>query len=616
MGNLNVTRLVSKEDKAAFIHQLTRDIEALEIMLKKGLIEKEPIRIGAEQEFCIVNNDFYPNNNSITLLEEINDHHFTTEIGNYNLEINSDPLELKNTCFSELHKQLSDLLKKAKTVCENHESKIILTGILPTLTLKNLSDDNMTNIQRYRVLNDAIKDFRKQDFYIHIKGIDELNLLHDSVMLEACNTSFQVHLQINPDNFVDHYNWAQAIAGPVLSICTNSPLLFGKELWNETRIALFTQSVDTRANSFLLNEKQSRVSFGANWETGSVVDIFRESISRFKSLVTAEYDKDSVDMLELGKIPKLKALSLHNGTVYRWNRVCYGVGGGKPHLRIENRYIPSGPTVSDEIANMMFWVGLMLAKPKGLENIHEKWDFKDVKTNFFNAARYGMGAQFIWNGEYISSHNLLLDHLLPMAYKGLYKANILPKDVEKYLSIIKNRIKSHCGSQWMVKSYRNLQQKYKPYSAAQVLLANMYKKQEKDYPVGSWDILTGKELLGFDSEETVKHAMSTKVFSVEKDDSLNLVLNIMRWKKIHHMPVTNKKLKLVGLLSWNDVLKYIDDPNISSISIEEVMRRELITTTEWMPLFEAKAIMKSNNINSLPVVKNDKLIGIITSKDI
>ena len=616
MGNLNVTRLISKAEKSAFISQLTRDIDALEFMLKNDLIEKEPIRIGAEQEFCIVNKDFYPNDNSLKLLEEIQDDHFTTEIGNYNLEINSDPLELKDDCFSKLHHQLSDLLEKAKIVCDKYDTKIILTGILPTISLKYISEDNMTKIQRYAVLNEALKESRKQDFSIHIKGVDELNLLHHSVMLEACNTSFQTHLQINPDTFVDDYNWAQAIAGPVLSICTNSPLLFGKELWNETRIALFTQSVDTRASSFLLNEKQSRVSFGADWETGTVVDIFRDSVSRFRSLITSEYEKDSIDMLESGEIPKLMALSLHNGTVYRWNRVCYGVGNGKPHLRIENRYIPSGPTLTDEIANMMFWTGLMLGKPKALENIHEKWDFKDVKTNFFNAARYGMGTQFIWNNKYVSSQSLLLDELLPMAYKGLYKAEISPRDAEKYLTVIENRIKSNCGSQWMIKSYRNLQQKHKPYTAAQILLANMYKKQVKDYPVGSWSVLEANETLGFESDKTVKHVMSTKIFSVEKDDSLKLVLNIMKWKNIHHMPVINNELQLVGMLSWNDVKNYLHDEHLNIISIEEVMQKNLITTTEWMPIADAKALMLKHNINSLPVIKENKLIGIITSKDI
>lgn len=616
MGNLNVTRLISKADKAAFIHQLTRDIDALDFMLENNLIEKEPIRIGAEQEFFIVDNAFYPNNNAISILKEINDEHFTTEIGNFNLEINSDPLELKDDCFTLLHNQLSTLLEKAKIVCNKQDSKIILTGILPTISLKYISEENMTKIQRYAVLNEALKESRKQDFSIHIKGVNELNLLHNSVMLEACNTSFQMHLQIHPDHFVDDFNWAQAIAGPVLSICANSPLLFGNELWSETRIALFTQSVDTRANSFLLNEKQSRVSFGDQWETGTVVDIFRDSISRFRSLVTSEYTKDSIDMLEAGEIPKLKALSLHNGTVYRWNRACYGVGNGKPHVRIENRYIPSGPTLTDQIANMMFWVGLMLGKPKELENIHEKWDFKDIKQNFHHAARYGMGCQFMWNNTFISSHNLILDNLLPMAYRGLYKAGILPKDVEKYLTIIENRVKSHSGSQWLISSYRNLQKNHKPYAAAQILVANMYEKQENDYPVGSWSILDSHASLGFTANKTVKHVMSTHIFSVEKNDSLRLVLNIMKWKNINHMPVINNDLELVGLLSWNDVKHYLNDDHINAISIEDIMQTDLITTTEWMPVTEAKALMTTHQINSLPVLKSGKLIGIITTKDI
>ena len=263
MGDLKVIRLSTKEDKSNYIHQLVKDIDALDKMIEDGLIEKTPIRIGAEQEFCLINNDFKASHNSLEILKEINDDHFTTEIGNYNLEINLDPLELKGDCFSVLAKQLTDLLKKGKTAAAKKNTKFLLTGILPTLTLKEIGDENMTPIQRYAVLNKAIKESRKQDFDIHIKGVDEVNMLHDSVMLEGCNTSFQMHLQVNPDNFIDSYNWAQAISGPILSICTNSPILFGKELWSETRIALFTQSVDTRANSFLLNQKQSRVSFGS-----------------------------------------------------------------------------------------------------------------------------------------------------------------------------------------------------------------------------------------------------------------------------------------------------------------------------------------------------------------
>ncbi len=615
MGNLNVIKLTSKEDKANYIRLLTKDMEALDFMIRNNMIEKTPIRIGAEQEFCIVDEEFLPNNNSLEVLKAINDTHFTTEIGNFNLEINLDPFELKDDCFSKLHDQLLYLLGKAKKVAVKKGSKIILTGILPTLSLKNISLDNMTKIQRYYVLDEAIRESRKQDFSIHIKGVDELNLLHDSVMIEGCNTSFQMHLQVNPDVFIETYNWAQAISGPILSVCTNSPLLFGKELWNETRIALFTQSVDTRANSFLLNEKQSRVSFGSKWETGSITDIFKDNVSRFRSLVTAESFNNSKDVISKGEIPKLKALCLHNGTVYRWNRVCYGVGNEKPHLRIENRYIPSGPTTIDEIANMVFWIGLMIGRPKQYNNIHEKWDFKDVKSNFFSAARYGMATQFYWNNKYISSHKLILDELLPLAYKGLYSAGIAPKDVEKYLTIIENRVKSYNGSQWITRSYRNLLKSQKPFEASQNLTSNMYLKQEKNFPVATWSLLNKNTKVLIKANITVKHKMNRTIFSVDKKDSLELVLNIMKWKNIHHVPVINSEKQIIGLLCWTDVKNYIDNAKKRIKSVEDIMKKEVITITQEKSIIDAKKVMKKYKINCLPVVEQNKLIGIITSND-
>jgi len=383
MGHLEVKYLKSPKEKALYIHHLIKDLEALDLMLKRDIIEKKPIRIGAEQEFCLVTERFFPNNNSIEVLSDINDEHFTTEIGKYNLEINSDPLLLENDCFSKLFDQLNSLIKKAEKAANKNNSKVILTGILPTLRLKHIKEDYMTDKPRYHVLNDSLKSSRRENFHIHIKGVDELNLIHDSVMLEACNTSFQTHLQINPDKFVSKYNWAQAIAGPVLASCTNSPVLFGRELWAESRIALFTQSIDTRTNSFIHNEKQSRVSFGAHWEEGTVTDIFKDHISRFRSLLSTGDYEDSIEKVNRGEIPKLKSLQMHNGTVYKWNRVCYGVGGGKPHLRIECRYIPAGPTLKDEIANMLFWVGLMLGQPDDLKSIQNKMDFRDIKHNLF-----------------------------------------------------------------------------------------------------------------------------------------------------------------------------------------------------------------------------------------
>ena len=616
MGNLKVSRLTSTKDKANYFHQLIKDVEALDYMLKEGLIEKEPIRIGAEQEFCLVNDVFLPSNNSLSILKRINDDHFTTEIGNYNLEINLSPFELKGDCFAKLHKQLKTLIKKARKAAQEEDTKVLLTGILPTIGLNHITSDNMTKIKRYGVLDKAIRESRKQDFHIHIKGVDELNLLHNSVMLEGCNTSFQMHLQINPDDFIDTYNWAQAISGPILSACTNSPLLFGKELWSETRIALFTQSVDTRANSYLLNERQSRVSFGSDWEKSSVTDVFKDNISRFRSLITSSFEKDSLEMLHNGEIPKLKALCLHNGTVYRWNRVCYGVGNNKPHLRIENRYIPSGPTTTDEIANMVFWVGVMLGKPKEYNNIHKKMDFKNIKANFFNAARDGMSTQFHWNGKLISSHELILNELLPMAYRGLKNKGISIKDIEYYLTIIENRIKSNNGSEWMVKSYRNLLKSKKRFNAIQVLTSKIYNKQQRDYPVSTWNVIKNKPRVDFKEIITVKHYMNTDIFSVDPNDSVELILKMMKWKKIHHMPVINHNKELLGLISWSDVEQFLQNKSKLSSSVEGIMKKDIITISQFKSIEEAKQLMKKHKINSLPVVEKNQLIGIITSNDI
>jgi CBS domain-containing protein/gamma-glutamylcysteine synthetase len=615
MGDSNVTKLHTKKDRANYIHHLLNDIKALELMIEKGLIDNGPMRIGAEQEFCLVNDQFLPESKSVELLKDIDDAHFTTEIGNFNLELNLETFKLDGDCFSQLHKQLDDLLDKAKKAAEKKNIKIVLTGILPSLSVNNVDEDSMTKEQRYSVLNDAITQTRRKSFDIHIKGADELNLLHDSVMLEGCNTSFQMHLQLPPDDFVDNYNWAQAIAGPVLSVCTNSPLLFGKELWSETRIALFTQSVDTRANSYVLNEKQSRVSFGNDWQTGTISDIFKNNISRFRSFLTTDFSRDSLELIENNETPRLRALQLHNGTIYPWNRVCYGVLNGKANLRIENRYIPAGPTTIDEVANMMLWVGVMMGKPKEYKNIHEQWDFKDVKTNFFNAARYGMATQFYWNGKYLSSQELLLNELIPMAYKGLYHVGVSPNDAEKYLKVIKDRVRGTNSSEWMVRNYRSLLKNHKRFDAMQLLTSKMYEKQEKGYPVSAWGTINNSGTTTFEAKKLVKHIMTHDIFSVHKGDCVDLVLSIMKWKNIHHMPVINADRELEGLISWTDVEAYLDEGNKKHNKVSKLMKTDIITIDQYASVDDAKQLMIKHGIGSLPVIKKNKLIGLITKND-
>lgn len=616
MGTLKVKRLANKSDFLEYSNQLLADIAALEQMLQEKRFEKEPIRIGAEQEFCLVDNDFEPANNAVEILKEINDDHFTTEITKYNLEINLDPIALSDKCFSNMHNQLKTLLEKANKIAKKHQSKVLLAGILPTIKLRHLDESYMTPLERYYMLNDAIKESRKHIIEFHIKGVDELNILHDSVMFEGCNTSFQLHLQIPQEDFVSSFNWAQAISGPVLSVCTNSPILFGKELWSETRIALFTQSVDTRANSFTLNEKSSRVSFGTDWVTGSVANIFKNNIAQFRSLLMTEEKEDSLSLLKQNITPKLKALNLHNGTVYPWNRPCYGVANNKPHLRIENRYIPAGPSTTDEIANFMFWVGIMVGRPQEYDEIHLKMDFKDAKTNFFNAARYGMATQFYWDNKLIPSHQLLLDVLLPMAYKGLYKMKVTPEDVEYYLTIIENRIKTQTGSQWMVQSFRNLQHKNNKQIALRALTEHIYNNQEKGYPIATWPIARAASKEITKNKLKVEHCMSNLVYTVQEKDSLAMANALLTWKKIKHLPVLNTHGELVGILTKKDIEAHYKKNKSLAVSCNEVMSKKVIAVSREESVTNALKIMKQHNINSLPVLYKNKLTGIITSTDL
>jgi len=616
MGDFNVRKFEGDIDKVEYNNQILADIEALDRMIKEDKFEKSPIHIGAEQEFCLVDENWNPSQKGWEILADIDDPHFTSELMLYSLELNLEPFPLTGESFSEMHTKLDTLLEKAERICEKHGVKMILTGILPTIQTDHLDQSYMTPQNRYKVLNEALLEIRQDEIELHIKGVDEVNLHHETILYEGCNTSFQAHLQIDPAEFSTMYNWAQAIAGPILSVCTNSPLLLGKELWEETRIALFTQSVDTRASTHILNEKESRVGFGNEWVTGNVTDFYKDTVIGFRGLLTTDFESNSLDELDQGIAPKLKSLNLHNGTIYKWNRVCYGVNENKPHIRIENRYMPSGPTTTDEIANMMLWVGVMMGRPKEFDDIHATMDFKDAKSNFFNAARYGMGAQFHWDGELISSHDLLLDHFLPMAYRGLYKMGVAPKDAERYLPIIKNRIRSRNGSRWIVESLRKLQKGHKTPEALRILLATMYERNARRYTIDAWLLPRGNEYMSDEKTLKVQDIMTTKTLTAQENDSVELVMRMMQWKDIHHTPILNKDSNLCGILSWTDIEPYSSDPDKLKVNISDMMQKDLITVAPSTLKSEAAALMKKHDIHCLPVVHGKRLIGIVTSNDL
>lgn len=619
MGDLKVNIVSGPEEKGEFIEALLRDIRALERMVNEGLIESDIQRIGAEQELYLVDNAWRPAPVLMEVLPKIDDEHFTTELAKYNMEINLDPQVFEGDCLSALHDSLTGYLAIARKALKKVNARPMLVGILPTLKSTDVGTDNMTPIDRYYALDKVLSEMRGGDFEFRIDGIDELFARHNSVMFESCNTSFQLHFQVKAPEFVSMYNWAQAISGPVLSACTFSPMFLGRKLWRETRIALFQQSIDTRQAADLFRQISPRVTFGNQWVKESVIEIFQEDIVRHKIILNKEIKTNPLEILDEGKVPKLEALMAHNGTIYKWNRACYGITEGKPHIRIENRYLPSGPTIIDEVANSALWFGLMKGLPDKYKNLNSKLDFDVVKSNFVKAARQGLYSQFKWVDEKTyTAQDFMLNELLPIARDGLNKARIKEEDIDKYLGVIEDRVKSFkTGSSWILESYQKLSKKGTQDETLVAITAGISKRQQKDIPVHKWSYARIEEAGSWVNYYwRIDQVMSTDLYAVQDDDFVDLVASIMDWKKVRHVPVENKNGELVGLITSGLVVHYLgSDDRKKNLTIEDIMIRNPITVSPDTYTIEALDLMRKKKIGCLPVVKEKKLVGIVTEHD-
>ena len=622
MGEHNVERHVDERKAQVFMKALLEDLRALAFMLEDGRIECGVTRIGAEQEMFLVDRYLRPAPVSLEVLGSANDSRLTTEIARFNLEANLTPLELANNCFSQMEQELVELIGLARNCAAVQNADVLLSGILPTLQKSDLTLDNLTPISRYHELNSGVIRLRGGPLSIHIKGLDELHLAHDNIMMESCNTSFQVHFQSNAKEFANHYNVAQAITAPVLAVAVNSPLLFGQRLWQETRVALFQHSTDERSRPQLARNQATRVSFGDQWLQNSVIELFHDQITRFRPIMISQPDENPFDVLLRGETPQLSALRMHNGTVWRWNRACYGVADGVPHLRIENRALPSGPTVVDEVANAAFFTGLMVVLPQTYGNIAKLMSFDDAKLNFFRAARHGLDAQFQWiNGQSHSAAALILDHLLPLARQGLNVSGVASEDVDKYLGVIEERARSgQTGARWIMKSLSAIGGSASKDASCRRLAAKMLSNQKQAEPIHRWPILEKA-----DSDEwehgyrTVGQFMSTDLFTVSPDDLIDLAASVMDWRHIRHVPVEDTEGRLVGLVTHRGLLRMISNGNRSTeanpVTVRDVMVENPLTVSPSTSSLEAIEVMRTNRVGCLPVVEGNHLVGIVTSYD-
>ncbi|MFQ5349309.1 MAG: CBS domain-containing protein, partial [Thermoanaerobaculia bacterium] len=413
------------------------------------------------------------------------------------------------------------------------------------------------------------------------------------------------------------------VAAPVIAGATNSPLLFGRQLWRETRIALFQQSIDTRPPTPYLTEQQPRVSFGRTWVKSSPVEIFREDIARFRVLMSREIKEDPFELLAQGKPPRLSALTLHNGTVYRWNRPCYGITEGRPHVRIENRVLPSGPTVLDEVANAAFWFGMMTGIDKEYPDITEVLDFEDARENLVAASRRGLGSHFAWPDRgHVSSRQLILDELLPLAKRALEGVGIDDADIDRYLGTIEARVESQfTGSQWQVDSLAAMKDQTTEAERLAAVVAGTVSRQLEGRPVHTWKPASIDEAGDLRAQyQHVGQLMTTDLFTVNKDEVVDMVACVMNWKHIRHVPVEDSERHLVGLVTHRALPRLLSDSPDSGgpqpVAVSSIMTREPITVHPETPTIQALRTMRENRVSALPVVDHDgHLVGIISERD-
>jgi CBS domain-containing protein len=620
MGEHDVTETVDDGDVRAFTRSILADIRALETLLDREMLENDTRRVGVEQEMFIIDPRGYPLPIARALLAELSDARFTTELASFNFEANLPPRRLGGDFLNTIEAELEDVLETVSLAAERLGARVLITGILPTLRQEDLRFENLTPDPRFRQMNAALSRLRGGSFPVRIEGIDLFDVVHDSVMIESANTSLQLHLQVGPDEFARIYNLAQVVTAPLLAAATNSPLLLGRRLWHETRVALFERSLDDRSGAQLGRGLMSRVTFGDAWVENSALEIFRENLARFHVIMTRGGVPDPMTAIEQGVPPALSALALHNSTVWRWNRPCYGVNDGVAHLRIENRVLPAGPTVLDEVANAALFYGTMIALEHECPDVTKHMSFSDTRANFLAAAQHGIKAGFSWlDGRHVSARELLLEELIPAAREGLRRVETPEADIDRYLGVIEARVgASRTGSRWLLESLAAGDGKLTHDARLEGITKTMIARQASGRPVHEWELAPSNPGLRPPAHATrVRDIMSTNLFTVLPEDVVDLAASVMEWRHIRHVPVEDAAGRLVGMLSHRGLLKAYHDSgrDADPVPVERVMDRHPATVPPDTPLPEAMDSLLESDSGCLLVVSREHVVGIVTERD-
>jgi len=471
----------TKTEELEFKRRLQVQLADLRGLVEQPSFSDPACSIGAELEMYLVDMQGNPAPCNSQLMQLMNNPQLQEELNKYNLEFNLSPVMAAGKPFAAMQDELQPLLTQLHNTAKQLDTQVVSIGILPTLKNEHLQRKFMTDLPRYRALTNQLSALKGKAFCVDIHGQDSLKTTCDEVTLEGANTSFQVHLKVPADRFAAMFNAAQLITPLVLALAGNSPTFLGRKLWQETRIALFKQSIDNRIRSLTQWRQPSRVSFGQGWIREGIWELFAESVALYPPILPFLFDEQD----------NFSELRLHHGTVWSWNRAIFEPNPSG-HVRIEYRTLPAGPSVIDMMANAALAIGWTVALSNHIEDYLVKLPFQYAEYNFYRAAQQGLSAEILW--PYKNQHHLkempahlIIESLLPMAADGLQQLGVDSSEIDRLMSVIQRRLANgQTGSNWQLARLNQYQQSLDNETALQRTLADYIVNSTQGEAVADW----------------------------------------------------------------------------------------------------------------------------------
>ena len=483
----------SPGDYQAFQQRLEENLDALYQLADDPGFARGPGSLGAELEMYLVDANGRPLYANREVLEQASDPQLTLELNRYNLEFNLSPYALSEAPFTSTENEILTKVSGLGKVAAKFGGRVVPIGILPTLRQSDFGSHCITDRRRYHALVAQLIQRRGGKFQIDINGADPLKMKMADITLEGANTSFQVHYRVRPEDYADTYNAIQLMTPLALALAANSPTLFGHNLWQETRIPLFKQSIDTRRVDRYSWNEPARVSFGQGWARRGAGELFREVVRIYPPLLPICGDLSPAEEIAAGLTPSLAELRLHQSTVWLWNRPIYDDADGGM-LRVEMRSLPAGPTAVDMVANAAFLIGLAEGMRPRIHELLPAIPFDIAEYNFYRAAQYGLHAKLVWPGFRQYGYREqpiceIIEALLPLALEGLRRIGIEPAESGRYLGVIERRLeRRQTGAAWQQQKLADLKQRLPTEAALHGLLEEFIAHSAANLPVAEWPL--------------------------------------------------------------------------------------------------------------------------------